>query len=161
MSISNIIIALNIRFLEYHSLNDVGNLLNMYRLLYLEDQRPYMYNIPYVQIYVAFDMKCITLVLIHVLRLLQLVLATGFGNLPAVWVWTAKTSRFGSRPIQKPDPLPLGGPNPDPYPATCRFCWVWLDSSGPISGFVFRVSLFIVAFRYATVKHKILTLVRS
>jgi len=42
------------------------------------------------------------------------VLATGPGNPPAGRVWTAKTGRFSSRPVQKPDPLTLGGPNPDP-----------------------------------------------
>jgi hypothetical protein len=37
------------------------------------------------------------------------VLATGLGNPPAVWVWTGKMVRFGSKPVQKPDPLCLGG----------------------------------------------------
>jgi len=44
----------------------------------------------------------------------QVVLAMGPGDPPAVRVWTAKTGRLGSRPVQKPDPLTLGGPNPDP-----------------------------------------------
>jgi hypothetical protein len=70
----------------------------------------------------------------------HLVLATGPGNPPAVRVWTAKTGRFGSRPVQKPDPLTLGGPNPDPYPSTRGFRRVWLDPSVPISGSAFRVS---------------------
>ena len=67
-------------------------------------------------------------------------LATGPGNPPAVRVWTAKTGRFGSKPGQKPDPLTLGRPNPDPYPSTRVFRRVWLDLSGPISGSAFRVS---------------------
>ena len=68
------------------------------------------------------------------------VLATCPGNLPAVRVWTAKTGRFGSRPVQKPDLLTLGRPNPDRYPSTRRFRWVWRDLSVPISGSAFRVS---------------------
>jgi hypothetical protein len=71
---------------------------------------------------------------------LSLVLATGPGNPPAVRVWSAKMSRFGSRPGQTPDPLTLGGPNPDPYPSISGFRRVWLDSSGPFSGSAFRVS---------------------
>jgi len=51
----------------------------------------------------------------------ELVLATGPGNPPAFRVWTAKTGRFGSRTVQKPDPLTLGGPNPDLYPSTRGF----------------------------------------
>ena len=70
----------------------------------------------------------------------ELVLATGPGNPPAVRVWTAKTGRFSSRPGQKPDPLTLGGPNPDPYPSTRVFRRVWLDPSVPISCSAFRVS---------------------
>jgi hypothetical protein len=68
-----------------------------------------------------------------------LVLVTGPGNPPAVQVWTAKTGRFGSRLGQKPNPLTLGGPYSDPYPATRGFCRIWLDLSVPISGSVFRV----------------------
>jgi hypothetical protein len=83
------------------------------------------------------------------------VLAMGPGNLPAVRVWTAKTGPFGSRTIQKPGTLHLGGPNADPYTSTSGFCRVWLILSVPISGFALRVSLFIVAFRYANVKHNI------
>ena len=67
-------------------------------------------------------------------------LATGPGNTPAVRVWTAKTGRFGSRPVQKPDPLTLGGPNPDPYLSTRGFRRVGLDPSVPISGSAFGVS---------------------
>jgi len=69
-----------------------------------------------------------------------LVLATGPGNRPVVRVWTAITGRFDSKPGQKPDPLTLGRPNPDPYPSTRGFRRVWLDPSGPISGSAFRVS---------------------
>jgi len=89
---------------------------------------------------------------------LPLVLATGPGNLPAVRVRTGKTVWFGSRTVQKPDPQRLGRPNPDPYPSTRRFSQVWLDPSVPISSSVFRVFLFMVAFRYPTANRKILTL---
>ena len=71
---------------------------------------------------------------------LYIVLATGTGNPPAVQVWTAKTGRFGSRTVQKPDPQTLGGPNPDPYPSTHGFRQVWLDLSVRISCSAFRVS---------------------
>jgi len=84
--------------------------------------------------------------------------AMGPGNLPAVRVWPAKTGLFGSRTVQKPDPLSLGGPNPDPYPSTRWFCRVRLDPSVPMSGSAFRVFLFMVTFRYPTVNCKILTL---
>jgi len=77
----------------------------------------------------------------------QLLLATGLGNMPVVVDWNAKTGRFGSRPLQKPDPLPLGGPHPDSYRSTTGFCKAWQDPSVPISGFALRVSLFIVTFR--------------
>jgi len=70
----------------------------------------------------------------------SLVLATGPGNPPAVRVWTANTGRFGSRTVQQPDRLTLGGPNPDPYPSTRGFRRVWLDPSVPMSGSAFRVS---------------------
>jgi len=71
---------------------------------------------------------------------LQLVLATGPGNLRAFRVWTAKPAQFSSRPVQKPVPLTLGSPNPDLYPLTRGFRWVWQDPSVPISGSAFRVS---------------------
>jgi len=58
--------------------------------------------------------------------LIHLVSATGPGNPPAVRILTRKTVQFGSRPIQKPDPQLLGGPNPDPYPWTRGCCQVWL-----------------------------------
>ena len=86
-----------------------------------------------------------------------IVLATGPGNPPAVRVLAGKTVRFGSRTVQKPDPQCLGRPNPDLNPSTWGFCRVWLDGSVPISGSVFRVFLFMVAFRYPTVNRKILT----
>jgi len=70
----------------------------------------------------------------------RLVLATGPGNPSAVRVWTAKTRRFSSRTVQKLDPLTVGGPNPDPYPSTCRFRRVWRVPAVPISGSAFRVS---------------------
>jgi len=87
-----------------------------------------------------------------------LVLATGPGNLPAVWVWTSKTDYLGSRPIQNPDQLPLGRLNLDLYPSTRGFCQVSLDPSVPITGFSFWVSILIVTFRSATVDGKISTL---
>ena len=73
------------------------------------------------------------------IHLLPLVLATGPGNPAAVRVWPAKTGRFSSRPVQKPDHLSLGGLNPDPYLSTPRLCRVWLDPSVPMSGSAFRV----------------------
>jgi len=87
------------------------------------------------------------------------VLATGPGNPPAVQVWTGKTVRFCSRPVPKPDPELLGGPNPYPYPSTRGFCRVWLDPLVPVSGSPLRVCLFMVAVIYVTVMCKILTLV--
>jgi len=90
----------------------------------------------------------------------QLVLATGAGNPPAVRVWTGNTVQFGSRTIQKPDPLLLGGPKPAPYPSTCGFGRGWRDLSGPISGLAFWVVIFMVSFRYPTVNRGILTMVR-
>jgi len=89
----------------------------------------------------------------------QLVLAAGLGNLPTFRIRTAKTSRFGSKPDPKRKLLPLGRPIPDPYSSTCGFCRDGLDLSVPISRCAFLVSLFIVAFWYATVQCKILTLV--
>jgi len=85
------------------------------------------------------------------------VLATGPGNPTAVRVQTGRTVPFGSRTVQKPDAQGPGGPNPDPFPSTFGFCRVWLDASVPISGSVFRVVLFMVAFRYPTANRKILT----
>jgi len=87
------------------------------------------------------------------------VLATGLGNQPAVLVWTGKTVHFGSRTVEKPDPLLLGCPDAALYPSTHGFRWVWLDLSGPISGFAFQVVLFMVAFRYPTIHRKILMMV--
>ena len=69
-----------------------------------------------------------------------IVLATGPGNPPAVWVWTAETGRLGSKPGQKPDPLTCGRPNPDLYLSTRGFRQVWLDPSGSISSSVFQGS---------------------
>ena len=89
----------------------------------------------------------------------HLVLATGPGNPPAVRVQTAKTVRFGSKPVQNLDLLHLGRPNPDPYPSTRGLCRVWLDPSVPISGSSILVFLFMVAIRYPIANRKILTLV--
>jgi hypothetical protein len=87
----------------------------------------------------------------------HIVLATGLGNVPAVWVQTGKTVWFGSRTVQKPHPQHLRGPNPDLYASTRGLCRVWLDPSVPISGSVFQVVLFMVAFKYPTVNREILT----
>jgi len=89
----------------------------------------------------------------------MIVLATCLGNQPAVLVWTGKTVRFGSRPVQKPDPQLIGGSNPHLYPSTRGLCRVWLYLSVPISSFHFRVFLFMVAVRYIAVMCKILALV--
>jgi len=89
----------------------------------------------------------------------QVVLATGPGNLPAVWCWITKMHPFGSRPIQRSVPLHLGRRNTDPYRSTRRFRRVWLDPFVPISGAAFWVSLFIVAFWYASGDRYIVTLV--
>ena len=75
-------------------------------------------------------------------------LGTGPGDLPAVRVWTGNLVWFGSKTVQQPDPQLLGGANPAPYPSTHGSPQVWLDLSGPISGFALRVVLFMVAFRY-------------
>jgi len=42
-----------------------------------------------------------------------MVLATDPGDPPVVWDWTSTTGPFGSRPVQNPDLLPVGGPNRD------------------------------------------------
>ena len=88
-----------------------------------------------------------------------LVLATGPGNPAAVRIRTGKTVRFGSRPVQKPDPELFGGPNPYPYSSIRGFCRVWQDPSVPVSGSPIRVCLFMVAVIYISVMWKILTLV--
>jgi len=88
------------------------------------------------------------------------VLTMGPANLPAVRIWTAKTGRFSSRPVENPDPLLLGGPNPDPYPSTHKFCQLWQDPLVRICDSVSRVSQCIVAFRYATSNRKILAFVQ-
>jgi hypothetical protein len=48
-----------------------------------------------------------------------------------------------------------------PGSVNLRFCLVWLDLLVAIGGFAFRVSLFIVAFRCATLKRKMFSLVCS
>jgi len=70
----------------------------------------------------------------------RVVLPTGPSNEPAVQIWTSKTGQFSYSPVQKPDLLTLGGPNPDLYPSTHGFRWVCLDPSVPITGSAFRVS---------------------
>jgi hypothetical protein len=88
------------------------------------------------------------------------VLATGLDNTAVVQVWTKKTFLFGSRAVKEPVRLLLGGANQYTYPSTRGLCWVWFGPSVVISGSQFRVSLFMVAFRYpTTTKCKISTLV--
>jgi len=91
---------------------------------------------------------------------LGIVWPMGPGKLPAVWVQTAKTSLFCYRPVQRPDPHLLRGPNPDPYRLTCRLCWVWLDQSVPVTSSGHWVILFMFALRHPTVSRNILALVR-
>jgi len=74
-------------------------------------------------------------------RFSGLVLDTGLGNLPVVWVRTVQRGRFGSRPDQKPNLLHLGRLSQDPYPSTGRICRVWLDWLVLISRSAFRVFL--------------------
>jgi len=100
----------------------------------------------------------------HHLTLSRLVLTTGPGIPPAAWasrLWSGfgPEIRFGSRIVQKPDPLLHGGLNPALCSSSRVFRQVWLDRSDPISGSAFRVYLFMVAFRYPTVNCKILTMV--
>jgi len=64
----------------------------------------------------------------------------GPGDPPVVRVWTAHMGRFRTRPVQKPDPLTLGEPNPNPSVFTHRLSLDSLDPSVPISGCLFRVS---------------------
>ena len=71
----------------------------------------------------------------------------GSGNPSVVRVWTGKKVPFSSRPIQKPDPQLLDGPNPYLYPSTRGLCWDWLDLSVPISG-----SSFLVFFIYGSIQ---------
>ena len=87
-------------------------------------------------------------------------LARGACNPPAVWVQTGNMNWIGFTNIHKPNPQRLGGPNPDSYPATAEVCGVWLDPSVRISGSVFWVLLFMVAFRYPTANQKTLTVIR-
>jgi len=86
------------------------------------------------------------------------VLATGLGNLPVVQVRTEKPGWFCSKPIETPNLLLVDGSNPDPHPSTCRICQAWLDPAGPIPRSAFWIVLFMVAFRYPTVTHNILTM---
>jgi len=66
-------------------------------------------------------------------QLLQVVLATGLGNLTDIRIQTARMGQFGSRPIQNPVPQLLGRPSLDPHLLTRGFCWLRLDPSVPIS----------------------------
>lgn len=88
-----------------------------------------------------------------------LVLVRGLGNLPMVQVQTAETVWYSSRPVQEPNLLPISGANPYMHPSTGRFGRMWLDPSGPIPSSAFRVVIFMVAFKYPTVDHTILTVV--
>jgi hypothetical protein len=89
----------------------------------------------------------------------QFVLASGLGNPPAVMVRTAKTVRFGSKPLQYVERPHLGVPYLDLYLSNCWLCWVWPDQSVPISSSGFRVFLVMVSCRYPIANRKILTLV--
>ena len=89
-----------------------------------------------------------------------LVLAMASGNQPAVRVLTAKTGKFSSKTVPKPNPLYLARANANLYPSTrgCRLgC---LDPYVPIAHPEFLVAECNVAYRYATFNCKILTLVR-
>jgi len=79
------------------------------------------------------------------------------GDLTVVRVQTTRTNQFYLRPVQKPDPQPLGRPNSYPYTLIRVFGRVRLDMSVPISSSAFQVFQFMVAFRYPNVNHKILT----
>jgi len=57
-----------------------------------------------------------------------------------VRVQNAKTGQIGSRSVQIPDPLALGGPTTDPYRSTCGFNRDWLDPSVRIADSAFWVS---------------------
>ena len=80
----------------------------------------------------------------------RLVVPTSPGNPPAVRVHTTMILQLGSGTVQNPNWLRLGGPNQDLYQSTCGFWRVCLDPSVPIPSSVFRVFLFVVAFRYPT-----------
>jgi len=80
--------------------------------------------------------------------------------MPGVQFQIARTDWFGSRPVQNPDSLLLGGPNQVRNVSTCGPAREWLDLSVRISGSVFWVFQCMVAFRYPTVNRKISTLVR-
>jgi hypothetical protein len=105
-------------------------------------------------------------ILLHSLRALakhqgglEVVLPMGPGNPPVVHIWTTKCVRFRSNPVQKPVPLPLGGPKPDPYPSARGLCQVSQDPSVPMSGAGFRVMLFMLTFELRIANRKILILV--
>lgn len=89
----------------------------------------------------------------------SLVLTTDLWNPRAVLVYTSKKVKFGSSPIQKPNPHHFGRPNPDPITPTSVFFRVGLHPSFLISGCSFGLFLFMVIFRYPSVLCKILTLV--
>jgi len=89
---------------------------------------------------------------------MHLVIATGPGNLPAVWVLTANKVGCDSSHDLRHQRLVLGGPNRYPYMPTGRICQVWLYPSVPISGYGFMVFLFVVKFGNPTVNCKLLNL---
>lgn len=86
----------------------------------------------------------------------HLLLATCLGKLPAVRVKTTHMIRVGSRTVQIPDMLHLGGSILDSSTPSWGFGRVWLDPSVPISDSGFRVLLFVVAFIYPSANRKIL-----
>jgi len=91
---------------------------------------------------------------------LVVVLAPGPGNTREFRVQTATTDLFGSRTVQRCDPLGPGGPITDVYQSTAGFFRVWLDPSFPISSSVFQVLLLLFTFRYPSANQEILPLVR-
>jgi len=98
-----------------------------------------------------------TSVLIYLLNMSNVLLAMGPGNPLAVCVWTAIMDQFSYKPDQNLHPLPLGAQILHPDLSTAGFYHVWKNPSVSISSCAFPVSLFLVAFIYATVKPKILT----
>jgi len=87
------------------------------------------------------------------------VLATGPGNPPAYQVWTAKTVRFGSKPVSHSGPLHFGRPILDLYSSTRGVCQVWIDWLVPITGSGCQVFQSMGVLRHPTANHKIWTLV--
>jgi len=73
---------------------------------------------------------------------LGVLLAPGQGIPPVVWVVTAKTGWFNSRPDQKADPPTLYEANPDLNPSTHSFHVISFDLPSAICGSAFQHSHF-------------------